>query len=109
MVPQSGVDTYIKKTAVHPKYGFVSSAKDYAFDATVVSQRYGTTLNSTDPNALSLNCIGQSSSNCSGFSTDSFMKQTWFVNDLSNTASTANVSSYTLTTLSSANWTDAGF
>jgi hypothetical protein len=111
MIPEAGYDTYIRSSAVHPKWGFVSDTKDYAFatNPNLLSQHLGSPVNSTDPYTLSLNCIGQSTSNCAGFSTDSFMKQTWFVKDVSNNASTSNVSSYLLNTLTSANWKDAGF
>ena len=109
MNPDTSADTYIKGSSGHPKYGFVPSVKDYAFDPTLLSQHLGSPINQVLSNVLSINCMSQSASNCSGFSTDSFMKQTWFVKDLSNTAATANVSSYILTSLSSANWKDSGF
>ena len=112
MVPKAGWDTYFRQDKNGPKYGFVQQTGDFAFSnsSNVVGQRMGSMLTIVDPYELANTCIAQSSSNCLGFSyTTVNPKQSWLVNNTSNIESTANVMSYSLDLLGTADWSEATF
>lgn len=113
MVPKANWDTYFRQDKDGPKYGFIQHTGDFAFSTSsnVIGQRMGSLITTgIDPYTLANTCIAQSSSNCIGFSyTTVDPKQSWLVNNTSNTESTANVMSYSLDLLGTADWSEATF
>lgn len=107
MVPRPGTDTYFKSSRNGSKWGFVKrTTSDYGFHSNVANQHYGTISTELDPVKLSNTCINQHTSNCAGFSTDTNLSQTWFIKDYSNVESSSNVTSYTLSLLTTAHWVE---
>ena len=116
MIPQDSnspvsMDTYIKTSANMPKWGFMlmTPGLDYAFASNLVSQELGTVYSSNNSTLMANTCIQNASSNCVGFSINTNTINTWLVNSTANTATTANVMSYSYGILPTTSFVDAGF
>jgi len=104
------VDTYIKSGVTTPKWGFLKQATDYAFDSNLANQQLGTMYTSNNSTLLALACATlPSTSNCAGFSLSTTAAQGWLVNSTANTASTANVTSYSYGLIPNTLLVPAGF
>ena len=105
------MDTYIKTSANMPKWGFMlmTPELDYAFASNLVSQELGTVYSSNNSTLMADTCIQNASSNCVGFSINTNTINTWLVNSTANTATTANVISYSYGILPNTLFLDAGF
>lgn len=109
LIPDSAGVTYINHDADHPVAGFryiTPLGKDFSSN---VAQRLGDIITATTIPDCALKCIEKLESNCIGYSYLTSAKTCQLVSNIANTVITSNMMSYTWTTLSSTDYTDANF
>lgn len=109
LIPSRGVTTYINTNENHPSAGFryiTPAGTDFSSN---VSQRLGTVLTNTDITKCATECINKMTSNCIGFSFLTTSNTCQLVSNIANTVITSNMMSYTWTTLSSSDYSEAKF
>ena len=109
LIPDSTGTTYINKDADHPGSGFRYITPVGTDFSSNVEQRLGNIITATTIPDCALKCIEELESNCIGYSYLTTAKTCQLVSNIANTVITSNMMSYTLTTLSSSDYTDAKF
>lgn len=109
LIPDSTASTYINADVDHPGSGFRYITPVGTDFSSNVQQRLGDIITATTISDCALKCIDKLESNCIGYSFLNTNKTCQLVSNIANTVITSNMMSYTWSTLSSSDYSDAKF
>jgi hypothetical protein len=109
LIPNNDTTTYINHDVDHPTAGFRYITPVGTDFSSNVEQKLGDIITATTIPDCALKCVEKLESNCIGYSYLTSAKTCQLVSNIANTVITSNMMSYTWTTLSSSDYTDAKF